>query len=112
MEEIKAYKCGCGKVYVGKKACRLHEQVCTSWKHPKHRTCKTCRFGRQVQDSNGMEHEPQNLQTWRQWECSNPDFIYEAHFRPAHENASDLCINCPVWKANNSIQKRIDKLEK
>ena len=99
MVEIKAYKCGCHKVFVGKKACELHERVCKSWKHPKHKTCKTCKFGYQSYDSNGMEHEPQYLQTWKEWRCSNPLFNYDIHFTPAHENASDLNINCPVWES-------------
>jgi hypothetical protein len=103
MKEIVAYKCGCGKVYVGKKACRLHEEVCTSWKHPKHRTCKTCIFGKQIADSNGMEHEPQFLHTWKQWKCSNPNFIYDVHFKSAHANAADLCINCHVWQNKKQV---------
>lgn len=101
MEQIKAYKCGCGKVYIGKRACRLHEEKCTSWKHPKHRTCKSCKFGKQVSDSNGMEHEPQFLQTWRQWQCKNPLFK-DYMFHEAHKNAPDLNINCPVWESNKN----------
>ena len=106
MDEIKAYRCGCGKIFVGKKNCRLHEERCKSWKHPKNKTCKTCKFGKQVWDSNGMEHEPQFLHTWRQWECSNPKFDYDIHFTPAHEKAEDLNINCPLWQP---MKKNIGK---
>lgn len=109
MIEFKAYKCGCGKVYVSKKACVLHEQVCKSWKHPKHRTCKTCIFGSQISDSNGMEHEPQYLHTWRQWECSNPEFNYDIHFTPADPKVEDLNINCPVWQSKKHNKNDTEK---
>lgn len=100
MEKTVAYKCDCGKKYHTKKSAATHEKNCRCWTNPKYKTCKTCVFGRQIKDSNGMEHEPQYLQTWKQWGCSNPEFVYDLHFTPAHEKADDLCINCPVWKPN------------
>jgi hypothetical protein len=45
-----------------------------------------------------MEHEPQLLDEWVEWDCKNPNFVYDKHFTPAHEKAEDLCINCPVWE--------------
>lgn len=99
MNEIKAYRCDCGKVYVTKSACVKHEKVCKSWKNPKHRTCKTCKFGKQVWDTNGMENDPHSLQSWQIWQCDNPEFNYNIHFTAADKTAPDLCINCPVWKS-------------
>lgn len=97
MIEIKAYKLDCGKKFYTKKAAIKHERDCKCWTNPKWRTCKTCKFGKQEWDSNGMEHEPQFLHTWKQWNCSNPEFNYDLHFNQAHENAADLCINCIKW---------------
>lgn len=97
MIEIKAYKCECGKKFYTKKAAINHEKVCKCWTNPKHRTCKTCKYGHLQYDSNGMEHEPQNLHTWHEWVCKNPEYKSELHHTPAHEKVPDLNINCPVW---------------
>lgn len=95
---VKRYKCDCGRSYATKSVAVRHELVCQCWTNPKHQTCKTCKFGKQVIDTNGMEHEPQHLHTWKQWQCSNPRFVYKFHFKQAHRNAPDLNINCPVWE--------------
>lgn len=97
MIEIKAYKLDCGKKFFTKKAAEKHERECKCWTNPKWRTCKTCKFGSLEWDSNGMDDEPALLHTWRQWQCKNPAFVFDLHFTMAHENAPDLCINCPVW---------------
>ena len=94
---VTRYISDCGRGFWNKKVCLNHEESCKCWTNPKHKTCKTCKFGNNYEDSNGMEHEPQYLHVWRQWECLNPEFDYDKHFTPAHEKAEDLCINCPVW---------------
>lgn len=96
--EIK-YKADCGRKFSRKSAAEKHETVCKCWTNPKHKTCKTCKFGRLINDSNGMHHEPQYLHTWREWECQNSGFCYDEHFTRAHEKAPDLNINCPLWVA-------------
>lgn len=96
---VTRYICDCGKGFWTKESCERHESNCQSWKNPKHRTCKTCKHGVLMGDSNGMEHEPQLLHTWTYWDCKNPNFVYDKHFTPAHEKAEDLCINCPVWES-------------
>jgi hypothetical protein len=53
-----------------------------------------------------MEDEPQFLHTWKQWKCNNPDFIFDIHFHPAHENAPDLCINCLKWVPKLTNQQK------
>lgn len=70
MEKVNVikYKTDCGKFYSSAKAARSHESHCRCWKNPKIKTCMTCAFGRLIKDSNGMEHEPQNLHVWKQWE--------------------------------------------
>lgn len=100
MEKVKIvrYRADCGRLFSKKVACQSHEKACTCWENPKFRTCKTCKWGRLVNDSNGMEHEPQFLQKWREWDCQNPKFDYGLHFTPAHEKAPDLNINCPMWE--------------
>ena len=99
VKKVYRYYAECGRAYWSKKACLAHEAICNCWTNPKLKTCKTCKFGEQITDSNGMEHEPQYLHTWKQWECRNPKFDYDIHFTPAHETVSDLCINCPVYES-------------
>ena len=95
------WKCECGKKYSTRRIAENHERVCKCWTNPKHKTCKTCKFGKQEWDSNGMEDEPDKLHQWRQWKCGNPKFNYDIHFTPAHKNADDLCINCYCWESKN-----------
>lgn len=101
MKEVKRtrYIADCGRGFWNKKKCQHHEGVCVCWKNPKYKTCLTCKHNRVVNDSNGMEHEAQFLQTWTSNGCQNPAFDYDAHFTEAHEKAPDVCINCPVWES-------------
>lgn len=103
MIETVAYKCDCGKKYHSKTSAKKHEANCKCWTNPKYKTCKTCVFSRQIRDSNGMEHDTRYLQTWTEWRCDNPEFNYDLHFTPAHEKASDLNINCSLWKSKKLI---------
>jgi len=90
------YETDCGKLYVSKSGAFKHEQFCVCWKNPKLKTCMTCAFGKLINDSNGMEHEPQNLHVWKQWECFNKEFDYDEHFIQAKGDYTEsLCINCP-----------------
>lgn len=99
IKQIK-YQADCGRIFSKKTACEKHEIVCKCWTNPALKTCKTCKWGMVLHDSNGMEHEPQYLHTWKQWDCKNPNFDYEKHFTPAHEKAQDLNINCSIWEQN------------
>jgi len=97
MKEVKAYKSDCGKLYAKKQSAIAHETICKCWSNPNLKTCVTCKFGQLIKDSNGMEHEPQYLHTWKQWECSNVEFNYDTMFTQApNDNTESLCINCPV----------------
>jgi len=96
-KRVTSYYSPCRKGFWNKNAAEQHEKNCKCWTNPKFKTCKTCDWGVDQHDSNGMEHEPHNLQTWRNWECTNPQFNYDKHFKAAHEKAPTLCINCPVW---------------
>ncbi len=97
-KRVTRYISDCGRGFWSKNTCLEHEKNCKCWTNPAFRTCKTCEFAHEFDDSNGMEHEPQFLHTWRQIECKNPAFDYETHFNQAHENAPYLCVNCTQWK--------------
>lgn len=92
---IVRYKCECGRKFASKRAAEYHEAVCKCWTNPKNRTCKTCVHGSLVNDSNGMEDEPQFLQTWTNWHCSKlTDHAIEVMSQPATFQITDLRIHC------------------
>lgn len=97
VKKVNRYYADCGRGFWTKKGCLEHEEKCKCWTNPKHKTCITCKHGEHVKDSNGMEDEPQNLETWQYWDCNNKEFDYHKHFTPAHHKAQYLCINCPLW---------------
>lgn len=97
-KRVTRYISDCGKGFWKKSRCATHEENCKCWTNPKFKTCKTCKHGENVHDSNGMEDEPSQLHEWRQWECRNNEFDYDKHFTAAHKKAADLCINCPIWE--------------
>lgn len=74
--KITAYACDfkCGRrASTSKKGVELHEKTC--FNNPIRRACITCANFESYQDSNGMEHEPQNLDTWRHTACLASDNI-------------------------------------
>ena len=106
VRKVLRYYADCGRAFWKKQQCVTHEQNCKCWTNPKFKTCMTCKFRKQYQDSNGMEREPQFLQTWTQRECTNDRFNeFEPHLKVAHENAPDLYINCPLWESKIETQK-------
>lgn len=69
-KKITAYSCEhkCGRnVLTSRRTMEEHESRC--FYNPINKACVTCKFFESHEDSNGMEHEPQNLQTWRHNEC-------------------------------------------
>lgn len=93
--QITRYKCQCGKKFAKKYAAEHHEKVCKCWTNPKNRSCKTCKFGSFINDSNGMEHEPQFLQKWTSWHCSKlSNEAIEQMSKPATFQIKDLRIHC------------------
>jgi len=99
MKKIEAYQSDCGKKFFNKQTAKRHEIICKCWSNPNQKTCISCKFGEFIKDSNGMEDEPQYLQTWRQWDCKNPDWNYDLHYTQAqNDTTKSLCINCPKHK--------------
>ena len=68
--QIKAYGCDykCGKqAILSEKAMIKHELTC--FHNPERKACITCAHLESYVDSNGMEDEPNCLETWRHAEC-------------------------------------------
>ena len=87
------YYSDCGKGFWSKQKAILHDKNCKCWKNPKFKTCITCKHKNFIKDSNGMEHEPQYLQTWDSNECKNSEYGV-----PAHKDYEHIRKYCPFWE--------------
>ena len=63
-----AYRCG-RNVLTSHASMARHERTC--FHNPAMRACQTCAKYSSVVDSNGMEHDPECLHTWRAVECAD-----------------------------------------
>ena len=91
-KKVIRYYADCGRGFWKKQKALTHDKNCQCWVNEKHRTCLTCKHKNFAIDSNGMEHDPQYLQTWVSNECCNQNGI------PAHENAQHIIKNCLSWE--------------
>lgn len=99
IKKVNAYITECGKKYWSRSGATKHEGICNCWSNPNFKTCVSCVHGKIINDTNGMESEPQFLQTWMQWECSNADMDFNKDFTQApNDKTESLCINCPHWE--------------
>ncbi len=98
-KKVLRYYADCGRGFWKKGSCLGHEKRCKCWTNPKYKTCLTCKFHNLIKDSNGME-EPYR-ENFITRECNNANFDHDRDFRPAHENAPDLCIDCEMWESKS-----------
>ena len=96
-KKVNRYYSDCGKGWWSKQKAIKHDENCKCWQNPKFKSCLSCKFKNFITDSNGMEHEPQFLQTWKSNECLNKEMDFNT-MQPAHENAPELAINCKHWQ--------------
>ena len=64
-KKVLRYYSDCGRGFWKKDQAIRHDENCKCWKNPKFKTCISCKYKNMVEDSNGMEHEPQFLQTYQ-----------------------------------------------
>lgn len=98
-KKVIRYYSDCGKGFWSKQKALTHDKNCTCWKNPKFQTCLTCKHKNFINDSNGMEHEPQYLQTWVSNECK-----YSEKGIHAHKDYEHIRKYCPFWEQNNTKQ--------
>lgn len=89
-KKVTRYYSDCGKGFWSKQKALTHEEYCKCWKNPIFKTCLSCKHKNFVKDSNGMENEPQYLQTWTENKCKNSEFGV-----PVHEDYEDIRKYCP-----------------
>lgn len=92
-KKVTRYYSDCGKGFWRKQQALTHDENCKCWKNPRFQTCLTCKHKKFANDSNGMEDEPQFLETWITNMCERVD-----SFVPAHKNANHIAIRCNMWE--------------
>jgi len=98
---VKRFKAdGCGRLFSKKKSALNHESVCKCWSNPKNKTCKTCKHSFVQHDSNGMEHDPSFLDTWRYNDCKLGicDTGELKHLWNQTNDSVDINFNCAKWE--------------
>lgn len=93
-KRVTRYISECGRGFWTKHKAIEHEENCKCWKNPKFKTCISCKHKDIVTDSNGMESEPHNLETWQTNNCKNSnsgvpvhkDFDFIRKYCPFHES--------------------------
>jgi hypothetical protein len=79
VKKVLRYYSDCGRGFWKKQQAITHDENCKCWKNPKFKCCLSCRFKNIIKDSNGMEHEPQFLQTWDMNYCNHSESGIAAH---------------------------------
>ena len=78
-KKVTRYYAECGRGFWKKRQALDHEKKCKCWKNPKFKTCISCKHKCIIDDSNGMESEPQFLETWKTNMCDSSDMGIAAH---------------------------------
>ena len=94
--KVLRYYSYCGRGYWNKKSAIIHDENCKCWKNPKFKGCLSCKHKNIINDSNGMENEPQYLQTWDSNQCKHSEFGV-----PAHKDFEHIRIYCPFYEPKN-----------
>lgn len=93
IKKVLRYYSDCGRGFWSKQKAIIHDVNCTCWKNPKFKSCMSCRHKKFVQDSNGMEHEPQFLHVFTTNMCKNAD-----NSIPVHKDFEHIRKNCYYWE--------------
>lgn len=92
-KKVTRYYAECGKGFWKKDRALSHEENCKCWKNPKIKGCMSCIHKNLVPDSNGIEHEPQFLQTWQTNNCEHSDLG-----APVHKDFDHIRKYCPKYQ--------------
>jgi len=92
-KKVIRYYSDCGRGFWKKQKAITHDANCVCWGNPKFKTCLSCKHKKFIKDSNGMENEPQYLQTWYSNECKHSESGV-----PVHENAEQIRKYCQFYE--------------
>jgi hypothetical protein len=99
--KVLRYYSDCGRGFWKKHKAITHDENCKCWKNPKFKTCISCKHKCMMLDSNGMEGEPQHLQTWEFNNCEHSesgtpvhkDYLHIRKYCQHHELLTSKNIN-------------------
>ena len=95
-KKVTRYYSDCGRGFWKKQTAITHDQNCKCWKNPVLKSCLSCKHKSFGKDSNGMESEPQFLQTWDYNKCVNSESGI-----PVHEDFDHIRKNCAFYQHKN-----------
>lgn len=93
VKKVTRYYSDCGRGFWKKQQALTHDENCKCWKNPKLKSCLSCKHKSFIKDSNGMEHEPQYLQTWDENTCKHSGYGV-----PVHEDFEHIKKYCPFYE--------------
>ena len=94
-KKVIRYYSECGRGFWKKQQAINHDKYCRCWKNPKFKSCLSCKHKNIIKDSNGMENEPQFLQTWDDNKCNHSDSGV-----PAHKDFEHIRKDCQFYEQN------------
>ena len=96
-KKVTRYYSDCGRGFWKKDKAITHDKYCKCWKNPIFKGCLSCKHKCIIKDSNGMENEPQFLQTWDINKCKHSELG-----QPVHKDFDHIRQNCPKWESNKT----------
>jgi hypothetical protein len=94
--KVTRYYSDCGRGFWKKQQAINHDENCKCWKNPKLRSCISCKHKSFIVDSNGMENEPQFLQTWNANSCNHSN-----SGTPVHPEFDHIRKYCNFYEQKN-----------
>jgi len=89
-KKVWRYYAECGRGFWSKQKAITHDTNCKCWKNPKFKTCLSCKFKDIGTDSNGMEEDSRQLQTWSINNCKHSN-----EGSPVHVDHDHIRRYCP-----------------
>ena len=92
-KKVIRYYSECGRGFWKKQSAITHDKNCKCWKNPKFKTCISCKHKDLIIYSNGMEHEPDKLETWNSNNCNHCESGI-----PVHVDFGHIRKNCQFYE--------------
>lgn len=93
-KKVIRYYSDCGRGFWKRGKAINHDENCKCWTNPKFKSCMSCKHKKIIKDSNGMENEPQFLQTWYMNNCEHSE-----NGCPVHKNFEHIRKDCPNYES-------------
>jgi hypothetical protein len=99
-KKVTRYYSDCGRGFWKKQQAISHDENCKCWVNPKFKCCLSCAHKCIVKDSNGMENEPHNLETWKINNCKHSE-----NGVPVHKDYDYIRKYCEFYQNKNNFKQ-------